>query len=230
MDQPAAPLQPDRPATVRWVASLMATAVYAAEAVSRGLPLLESPLDHEFLDGARRLREWIGRRQHPAALIWSHLGGLSANIEDPYLLANETAAVLEEPIEPDVAADLGEILIGLKQAIRAAFPDLVQELALRARPVREQWDARGPGLLQEWSRLTGVPHSNCDTEILLVAPLLAGGGRALLNYRRCFFEAVLVNPHPELPEPVRLAWLIGQLNVDEPRYRDAIAPGRFPLV
>jgi hypothetical protein len=40
------------------------------------------------------------------------------------------------------------------------------------------------------------------------------------------FEAVLANPHAELPEAVRLAWLVGQLNGDLPRYADALPSGR----
>ncbi len=223
--------QPDRPTTVRWTASLMATAIYAAEAVSRGLPLLDSPLDRTFLDAARSLRLWIGERSSHAAFVWNHLGGLSADIADPYALAGEVATRME-PAAPTATqiAELGEMLATLKHATRVAFPELVQELAVRVGPLRQQWEARGPGMMRELLRLTHASISPAQVEVLLVAPLLSGGGRALFDYARCFFETVLVHPHPDLPEPVRLAWLIGQLGMDTPEQRDVVPAGRFPLV
>jgi hypothetical protein len=39
-------------------------------------------------------------------------------------------------------------------------------------------------------------------------------------------EALLANPQPRLPEVLRLAWLLAQLNLDLPRYSERICPSR----
>ena len=66
--------------------------------------------------------------------------------------------------------------------------------------------------------------------VLLVHPARGGGGAAHLPYNSVRIEAVLANPHAELPEVLRLAWLIAQLNLDLPAISEAINPARLPHV
>ncbi len=225
-----APQPPHHPTTLHWVASLTATVIYAAEAVSRGLPLVDSPLDHRFLEATRELRSWIGRRSEPATLIWNHLGGLAGSLDDPYALAAEVTVQLQDEVPAGVSAELGETIATLKHATRSAYPDLLEELAVRVRPLREQWEARGPGLMRHASELAGIPLTPDTTRVQLVMPLLGGGGRAYLGYGSCCLEAVLVDRDANLPEPVRLAWLIAQLGLDHLALRGSVSPGRYPLV
>jgi hypothetical protein len=49
---------------------------------------------------------------------------------------------------------------------------------------------------------------------------------AHLGNNRVTLEAVLANPVPELPEVVRLSWLLAQLQIDLPRYCERIARDR----
>ena len=51
-------------------------------------------------------------------------------------------------------------------------------------------------------------------DVILVHPVLGGGGWAYPPYNAVCFEAVLANPIAELPEVVRLGWLLAQLNLD----------------
>jgi hypothetical protein len=113
-------------------------------------------------------------------------------------------------------------------AQRVALPNLAHELPLRERPLREQWEARAPGLLFQLVQLTeeDVLLERCD--VLLVHPALGGGGEAHLAGNSVRFEAVLANPVAELPEIVRLAWLIAQLKLDLPAYSEAINTDRLP--
>ena len=219
-----------KPTSLKWVASLTSTAIYAAEAVSRGLPLLPSQLDHRFLDAARDLRQWIVSTGRPPASIWNQLGGLSADIEDPHELAS--GAISKSAMASDRAAvtALGEFLHRLKDTIRMAFPDLVEELIVRAKPIREQWESRGPGLLEELNLQTGLTIAPQSAEVLLVAPILGGGGHTLFKYDRVFLEAVSDHVNPDIPETVRLAWLIAQLGAIHAELGDSIPEGRFPLV
>jgi len=112
--------------------------------------------------------------------------------------------------------------------MRLAVPNVSEELALRERPLREQWEARGNGLLGEIARLTdeGLIPERC--EVLLVLPAVGGYGEAHLAYNSLRIEAVLANPIAELPETVRLGWLIAQLQLDVPKYSENIETQRLP--
>lgn len=81
-------------------------------------------------------------------------------------------------------------------------------------------------MLIELARLTDSAVVPETAEIVLVAPYAGGAGDAHPALNRVTLEAVLVNPLPELPEPVRLAWLLGQLSADLPWITDALPPAR----
>jgi hypothetical protein len=65
-----------------------------------------------------------------------------------------------------------------------------------------------------------------SAEVVLVSPYVGGHGVAHARQNRITFEAMLVNPLPELPETVRLAWLLSQLGSDLPRYADVLPHGK----
>jgi hypothetical protein len=69
-----------------------------------------------------------------------------------------------------------------------------------------------------------------QADVILVHPALGGGGYAHLPYNSVRIEAVLANPHAELPEVVRLAWLVSQLSLDLPKYSEKIDPTRLAHV
>jgi hypothetical protein len=125
---------------------------------------------------------------------------------------------------------LGAAIAEMQAAVRNALPKLVEELALRERPLREQWDARGPGLLHQVAQLSEEQLVPEEAEVLLVHPAFGGGGAAHLPFNSVRIEAVLANPHVELPEVVRLAWLVAQLHLDLPVYCDAIHADRLPHI
>src|SRR5690606_23019649 len=96
----------------------------------------------------------------------------------------------------------------------------LEELELRSAPLREQWEARGGGLLATLARLTTAGLVPEMADVILVHPVLGGGGAAHWQYNSVQFEAVLANPLAELPEVLRLGWLLAQLNFDLPLYED----------
>jgi hypothetical protein len=127
------------------------------------------------------------------------------------------------------ALSAGNLLGEFAQAFQSA--QLEKELELRIRPLREQWDAFGPGLLYRVRK----PSPATGTPIVIAVPPLGsqGGGWPLLPglqsdssledntatdekpsvqpaglAPQVLIQAVLTNPHPTLPEVVRLAWLI----------------------
>ena len=92
-----------------------------------------------------------------------------------------------------------------------AAGDLEQELASRERPLREQWEARGPGLLLHTSRSADPARLPQQATVWLVHPIQGGGGTAHPRFHGVTLEAMLYHPVAELPEPLRLAWLLAQL-------------------
>ena len=63
---------------------------------------------------------------------------------------------------------------------------------------------------------------------MLVCPLIGGHGRAHLPSNRVTFEAVLTHADAELPETLRLGWLLSQLNLDVPVLSESVAQPRLP--
>src|SRR5206468_2245664 len=69
-----------------------------------------------------------------------------------------------------------------------------------------------------------------QADVVLVHPFLGGHGQAWLFYNCVTLEGVLANPHAELPEVVRLGWLLSQLNLELPAISELIEPLRLPRV
>lgn len=86
---------------------------------------------------------------------------------------------------------------------------LEQELLLRSGPLRQQWEARGPGMLRQLNDPFSIPSPD-EVDVHVVFPVRGGGG--LVHEGEVYMEGVLANPIPSLPEVVRLAWLISQLS------------------
>ena len=74
------------------------------------------------------------------------------------------------------------------------FPRHKEDLALRERPIREQWEARGPGLLHQFKRRTADELLVDEATVISVHPALGGGGEPHLQQNAVRFEAVLANP------------------------------------
>jgi hypothetical protein len=131
--------------------------------------------------------------------------------------------------ETAVAAIAGAI-VDLERAVNDAFPDLAQELELRGRVLREQWDARGPGMLRRMQEMLPAEVILAASDVLLVQPAVGGDGKPHLVNNTVRVEAMLANPFEKLPEAVRLAWLLSQLNLDVPKYSEDIHPDRLPHI
>jgi len=205
-----------------------ASALHAAEALARGLPLADERLATALAEPAAALMQL----DLPRTTLWRHLVPLSATIDNNRQLAEVTLArVLGRGAPAEALIDPLARAVGLaEQAVLRWSPDLPQQLELRSRPLREQWEARGPGMLHAIGRWTDPALLVAQADLLVVPPALGGGGAAHLLYNSVRIEAVLAHPHPELPETVRLAWLLSQLNSDLPRYGERIHADRLAWV
>jgi hypothetical protein len=217
---------------LQWRVSFSASCLHAAEAISCGKLIADARLAEAITDPAQELRQAIVNAGLPRATFWRHLVGLGATIDNNYQLAE--LAIRKTMGPEDGKDDLAERLAGhiadIESAVRIVFPDMVEELTLRCRPLREQWEARGPGLLKALTRWTDAGLLAPRADVVLVYPALGGGGAAHLPYNHVRIEAMLTNPDPQVPEVVRLGWLLGQLNLDLPVYSETIHGRRLPYV
>jgi len=217
---------------VTWRMNGLTSALHAAEAIARNDVLVDSRLADALATPAQQLAAEMEAVGLPAERFWRHLIPLSANLAGRRLLldAAVTKTIGRGGRVERIVSGLEGCLAAVEIANQSALPNLGEELALREKPLREQWEARGNGLLQQISLVTEDELIVPQCDVLLVHPALGGGGEAHLAYNSARIEAVLANPVNELPEIVRLAWLIAQLQVDLPRYSDSVHADRLPQV
>jgi hypothetical protein len=215
-----------------WRPHGLVSVLHAAEAASRKQPLADLRLSAAIELPARQLAAEIRAANLPVDRFWSHLIPLAANIAGRRQLV-ETAVTKTMGRGPGweaIVANLDACLAAVDSAAKVVLPNLDAELALRERPLREQWEARGAGLLHQIGCLTEESLIAPQCTVLLVHPALGGGGEAHLAYNSVRIEAVLANPVAELPEVIRLAWLIAQLQLDLPAISESIHADRLPHV
>jgi hypothetical protein len=206
--------------------------MHMAEALAHGMTLADSSLEAALTPSAAQLTRELRAAQLQERLFWRNVVPLAATIENRRQLLITTLAKTtgRGPRFDDIVTAIGARLAEFQKAAAAALPNLESELGLRERPLREQWEARGPGILRCIADLTesGLLVEAC--EVLPVFPVLGGGGTAHLAYNSVRIEAVLANPIAELPEVVRLAWLIAQLQLDLPALSENIHAQRLPHI
>jgi hypothetical protein len=217
---------------INWRPQALVSALHAAEAAARNQPIVDGRLGEAIAEPAMQLAEEIRSANLPSARFWGHLIPLAANIAGRRQFV-ETAVTKTVGRGARLEATVGSLdarVAGVDAAVRGALPHLSEELALRERPIREQWEARGAGMMQEIGRLTDPDLIVECCDVMLIHPALGGGGEAHLSYNSVRFEAVLANPVAELPEVIRLAWLIAQLHLDLPVHSEAIHTDRLPHI
>lgn len=117
---------------------------------------------------------------------------------------------------PELASEASARVSRLEQAFQLAYPKYQDEIVLRAEPLKQLWEAHGPGLLFQIGRMTSPDLLVESASIVLVQPILGGAGYAHLQFNRAHLEAVLTNRDPRLPETLRVAWLLAQLDFERP--------------
>jgi hypothetical protein len=212
---------------LRWKTSVSASCLHAAACHAAGLSAADAHLEELTDPAADTLIGELIAAAWPVTAVLNELASLTSEIDNNRELVTRTVARMRLPAK-DVASPVrvAGAIADFEAAMQRAEPQLAEELAARVRPIREQWEARGPGMLIEIARLTDAGIIPTAAEIVLVAPYVGGHGVAHPAYNRVILEAVLANPLPELPETVRIAWLLAQLNAELPLITDAVPPAR----
>jgi hypothetical protein len=218
--------------TLRWIVSGSASAFHAAEAIAQGRALADAALAEAIREPAGRVAAEIEAAGIPAAAFWEHAGALAAGIHNNRELTSLSLAKIlgRSPRLETLISPLAAVITALENAYNAWAPRGNDDLELRSGPLREQWEARGPGMLAQMGRSMEAELIVPQADVLLVHPALGGGGRAFLAYNSVRIEAVLADPHAGLPETVRLAWLLAQLNNDLPMHQGNLPRDRVAEV
>ena len=224
-----------------WKASESASALYAATCLSAGLAVADARLAEAIAPAIGVVLAEFAACGAPADRLLPILTGLATRgVEDNRQLIEQGLAKLVGS-RSSLTASTGRLagaIGGLEAAYQNAYrttvaadaPDLVDELSLRGRPLLEQWKTRGSGLLLHIARSTEENVIAAAAEVALVYPLVGGHGIAFRSLNAVTFEAVLTNPGDALPEVLRLAWLLSQLNLDLPMYADHVSAPHLEAV
>jgi len=210
---------------VHWRVSQSATCCHAAEVICRQRRVIDARLDGALRGPAEQLRQEVLGAGVPEEVFWEHLAPLAAGIDENRQLAD---AVLRKALGAGrygeaVVAALARCLAQLETAGRRAVPELAAELSESSGHLRQQWDVYGPGLLARVALLTDERVIVDEATVDLLYPVLGGGGVAHLPYNTVRVEVLACDPAPDLPEVVRLAWLVAQLNADLPVLSEDLA-------
>lgn len=103
-------------------------------------------------------------------------------------------------------------------ALDAALPGWNTQVAARTRPLRDLWQARGPGFLRQLRRqLPPVADAGSPTAwpVLAVHPLSGGHGLLLPGEPAILLEAMLTDADDRLPEILRLGWLVSRRAIED---------------
>ncbi|MBI1248267.1 hypothetical protein GC197_10575 [bacterium] len=218
---------------LRWQENIWTSCLHAAQIVAQNRDTERSEkLTAALKAPVERLLGELNTAAVPLNLFWRIALPLSAQIEGKTELAR---VILRKTLgldgsESGKASYLGGVLSDLANAYHQAIPSAQQELSLRRRPLQEAWEARGPGLLTLLQRALPEEFIPDKADVILVLPTSGGRGTAHLDYNSVRIEAVLYDPQPELPEVVRLGWLLAQLNLDLPKYSENFSRDRLPLI
>lgn len=147
---------------------------------------------------------WLAQlqQQGPAA---RHAGqSAPANVAMTAIVpAGDDAGWLAWPAE--VQRELGHARHGLQQH----RPGWAEELRLRTQPLREQWLARGPGMVRWLQRRYDLTLPG-RINVWSLLPLRGGFGVLVPGTNDVLLELLLTNLDDRLPELARLAWLVAQ--------------------
>lgn len=205
---------------LRWHVGLGSAWCYAAEreatATAEPDAIAEGPTGAAFSAEVAALTAFLAAERIAPQSFFSQLAALAPSCDGRRDLAHK---VLIKLLGRDRAEVLTPLCVGLIGACEREYdrehPKLLEELRLRMGPLRELWEARGPGLVAGVGRRTERSLIVESATVALVTPLAGGGGSAFPATNVVRFEAVLANPIGQLPEMVRLAWLVSQLATDQ---------------
>lgn len=207
-----------------WRTPTLASAAYAGRALRRGERSELTDLSPDLIRAAADFQLALRQTNLPTAKFWDELVAWSGLAETRRAAVERTIRrTARLPSAPfDLTLEFDGRFARIERELATMRPKLDEELLLRARPIREAWETVGPGLMRSIESLTEPGLLVSEATIVVVHPFAGGGGTSHLATDSVTWEGMLAHPHPELPETLRLAWMLSQLGLDVPRYEQEL--------
>jgi hypothetical protein len=218
------------PINLHWQPSPSISCLYTALALLRKQSLADPALAEALADSITELQTTLEQDYVPAEALWSHL--IPVAIGSSLHEAAETALIktMGRTEALTRVSRLRAVLAGLARAFSAALPGLDRTLPLQMERLRQQWNYQGTALLGGLQNCTEPGILVEEASVVAVQPVRGGGGEAYLPYNIACIEAIPEDPVAQLPEVLRLGWLLSMLNLDLPRYSENLPAERLPVV
>ena len=214
---------------LQWTSSLNVSAFHTAWCWAH-YPDRVRQLSDELRSAADELNQLVaGLPGATVSRFWDQLLTLSASVQNSAQLADRLCnrlGLTVDVFQPTLAANLHRC----RSQFEKAYPNYATEMLLRTGPLRQLWDGCGAGLLRMIGQLIGEQMLVEEAQVVLVQPIMAGMGYAHLSTNRIHLEALLTHATPQLPEALRMAWLLSQLDLDRPVFSELINTQRLRSV
>lgn len=207
--------------SLRWNTQSPLSAIHAAHVVATGAVCNDRKTEQSLAGPVTEINNRLLSASLDIAEFWQQLLSetlCSTPIEQACMVALSAAGCSELQVE-QIASVILNRLSESRIAFQNRFPKLPEQLELRGRPIRDQWETYGPGLLANIAKRIWIDSPPADwwpkrVEAILVQPMRGGDGGYDAESRRIWTEAVLTDVDPTVPEVLRLAYLITQLAID----------------
>lgn len=197
--------------SLTWRPSAATSLMRTVAALAAGRSLLHTAAERAWRERATRLAQQLADLPVGSHVAWQRLLTQAAHESRAAQLAAGTVGPESFPGREERVEGLAYELESILASGAELFPKLESELELRIRPLRDQWESCGPGLFREACRRLQITAPILQATVFPVYPVLGGGGGLQGDGSGVWIEAVLTNPYPQLPEFVRLAWLLVRL-------------------
>lgn len=200
---------------VKWKPQSRLSAVHAAYAVASGRPCADRKTEEALAPAVTEINQRLLSASLDVHAFWQRLMVEAAEDREDRSaieIALVAAGCSELQLE-SIASAIHSHLRECRTVVQERFPKLAEQLVLRGRPLIERFDAYGPGLLRG---VTDYVWDNCPPkdwwppkyEGLLLQPILGGAGDYDAERERFWVEAILADVEPEVPEVLRVVYLI----------------------
>jgi hypothetical protein len=200
---------------IRWEIGDKLSPLHAARCWAAGASGIDSTLAAKIAEPLAELTKRLAASELDLESFWSRLIAASAagsSDQDACRTALLAAGIGELGLDACASAIL-TCLADTRLAYQERFPKSTQQLSLRARPIREQWDGYGAGLLRRIAKKTHESFIPKSAVCVLLSPYRGGDGDCDPKTSTLWIEAVLTNPVPSVPEVLRLTWLLTRIGM-----------------
>ena len=213
---------------LQWMPSPQVSAVHTAWCVVH-FPHSAARLAAEWPATAAAIGQLAAEFNAPPEQYWEQLLSLASAADGSSELAQRVCARLGKTTG-QLPVQLSAAVNQCRRQFESSFPKFSSDIPLRAGPIRQLWEAHGVGLLRMLARQTGEGVLVEQATVILVQPVLGGFGYAQHSANRIHWEALLTHVDWQLPETLRIAWLLAQLDLDRPVFSDQIPAHRLRSV